>query len=298
MSKSKNGPLLISLAALCFSTGGLFTKLLPWQALSISAGRCILSTIFIGCFLVSQKHKLVWNKTVVFGGLCLCGTVTFFVMANKMTAAANAIALQYSAPVFIILFMWLFFRNRPGKWDLLACAAVAVGILLFFVDSLGSGGMAGNLVALLSGVCYALVCMLNVFPGGDPMSSVFLGHLMSAVIGLPSLMQETDFSGTSLGCILVLGVVQLGLGYLLFTKGLESTQPISASLISTIEPILNPIWVAIFYGESITGLAIAGAAVVICTVAVYNILKTKQAQLPAAESGTAGAAQKGRRGSI
>ena len=127
-------------------------------------------------------------------------------MANKMTTAANAIVLQYSAPIFIILFMWLFFHNRPGKLDLAACCIVLGGIVLFFVDSLGGGGMAGNLIALLSGICYALVCMLNTFPGGDPMSSVFLGHLMSAVIGLPSLAQETDFSASAIGCILMLGI--------------------------------------------------------------------------------------------
>ncbi len=278
MKKLKSGPLLIFLSAVCFSTGGLFTKLLSWQALSIGSGRCILSTILIGCFMVSQKHKLVFNKTVFFGGLCLCGTVTFYVMANKMTTAANAIVLQYSAPIFIILFMWLFFHNRPGKLDLIACATVMGGIVLFFVDGLGGGGIDGNLIALFSGVCYALVCMLNTFPGGDPMSSVFLGHLMSAVIGLPSLMGETDFSASAIGCILVLGVFQLGLGYILFTKGLEQTQPVSASLISTIEPILNPILVAVFYGEKITPLAILGAVIVICAVVVYNVVKTNLAQ--------------------
>ena len=174
--------------------------------------------------------------------------------------------------------MWLFFHNRPGKLDLAACCIVLGGIVLFFVDSLDGGGMAGNLIALLSGICYALVCMLNTFPGGDPMSSVFLGHLMSAVIGLPSLAQETDFSASAIGCILMLGIFQLGLGYILFTKGLENTQPISASLISTIEPILNPILVSLFYGEKITWLAILGAVIVICAVMVYNVMKTKQAQ--------------------
>ncbi|MDD3193062.1 MAG: DMT family transporter [Oscillospiraceae bacterium] len=278
MSQSKNGPFLIFLGSVCFSLGGLFTKLLPWQALSIGSGRCILSTILIGCFMVSQKHRLVFNKTVLFGGFCLCGTVTFYVLANKMTSAANAIVLQYSAPIFIILFMWLFFHNRPGKLDLAACAVVTGGIVLFFVDGLDAGGMTGNLVALLSGVCYALVCMLNAFPGGDPISSVFLGHLMSAVIGLPSLAQETDFSAAALGCILMLGVFQLGLGYILFTKGLETTQPISASLISTVEPILNPILVAVFYGEAVTPLEMVGGAVVIGAVVVYNIMKTKQSR--------------------
>lgn len=283
--KKRTGPLLIFLAALCFSLGGLFTKLLSWQALSIGSGRCILSTLLIGLFMVVQKHRLVWNKTVLFGGLCLCGTVTLYVMANKMTTAANAIVLQYSAPVFIILFLWLFFHNRPSRLDLGTCAIVLGGIVLFFIDSLGAGKMAGNLIALLSGVCYAMVCMLNTFPAGDSLSSVFWGHLMSALIGLPSLVRETDFSAGAIGCVVILGVFQLGLGYILFIKGLESTPPVSASLIATLEPILNPVLVAVFYGEQITPLAILGAVVVICAVAVYNILKTKQEEKAAVSVG-------------
>ncbi|MCI9406528.1 MAG: EamA family transporter [Oscillospiraceae bacterium] len=94
----------------------------------------------------------------------------------------------------------------------------------------------------MSGICYAIVCMLNTFPIGDPLSSVFWGHLMSALIGLPGLVRETDFSAASISCVVVLGVFQLGLGYILFTKGLENTPPVSASLIATLEPISIRFW--------------------------------------------------------
>ena len=276
MNTKNSVPFYILLSALCFSVGGLFTKLLPWQALSIGSGRCILSALMMLLFKRHKKHKFILNKTVVFGGLSLCGTVTFYVMANKMTTAANAIVLQYSAPIFIILFSFLLFHKKPTKQEIYACLAVMIGIILFFVDSLGSGHMAGNFIALLSGICYDLVCMMNSFKEGDAISSMLIGHSMSAVIGFPSLIQETDFSFYSILCVLVLGVFQLGLGYIFFTKGLETTSPISVSLISTVEPILNPVWVALFYKETISSLSLIGGAVVIISITLYNIQTNKK----------------------
>ena len=170
-------------------------------------------------------------------------------------------------------------QYRVGRALLLTLLFLALSVCLaFFAIHTFEDLTAVTLFGGDNKMCIRDRCMLNTFPGGDPMSSVFLGHLMSAVIGLPSLMGETDFSASAIGCILVLGVFQLGLGYILFTKGLEQTQPVSASLISTIEPILNPILVAVFYGEKITPLAILGAVIVICAVVVYNVVKTNLAQ--------------------
>lgn len=271
MTKKNVGPIFIFLSAICFSLGGLFTKLLPWQALSIGSGRCILSTLVLLIFAKLTKHRFVFNKTVLFGGLCLCATVTTYVIANKMTTVANAIVLQYSAPVFILLFSFLIFHKKPNKLELMSCIAVFLGIGLFFLDALDTGGMAGNLVALSSGFFYAFVCMMNSFKEADPMSSMLIGHSLSALIGFPSLIQETAFTPATITCILVLGVFQLGLGYVFFTEGLKTTPPISVSLISTVEPILNPILVAVFYGETVTLLSLLGAMIVIFTVSFYNI---------------------------
>jgi len=202
-------------------------------------------------------------------------------VANKMTTAANTIVLQFTAPIFVMLFSALFFRRKPTKLDVGACAVVFGGIVFFFVDSLSMGGGLGNMLALISGVSYAGVFMLNDMPNGDAISSVFWGDVISAVTGLPFLLRETDFSLTPVVSLLVLGVFQVAVAYILLTIGLKTTPSVTASLVSGIEPVLNPILVAVFYGETMGGMALVGAAIVICGVVGYNVLRQRAEKAPA-----------------
>ena len=161
---------------------------------------------------------------------------------------------------------------------------VLAGIVCFFVDSLTSGGGLGNLLALLSGVTYAGVFMLNTFPGADSLSSILIGQIVSGVIGFPFLLQERDFSGPVLGAVFMLGFFQLGLAYIFFSRGLEAVPPVTASLTSGLEPVLNPVWVAIFYKETISQIALVGAVIVVGAIVCYNLKKAinQQKQPPAA----------------
>ena len=138
-----------------------------------------------------------------------------------------------------------------------------LGVLCFFVESLSAGGTAGNVLALASGLSYAGVFLLNDLPDSDPISSVFWGDVLSAVIGLPALLGETVFTSTALVSLVVLGAFQVGLAYILLTIGLRTTPAVTASLVSGIEPVLNPILVAVFYHEIIGPLSLLGAAVVV-----------------------------------
>ena len=169
-------------------------------------------------------------------------------------------------------FTAIFFRRRPGKLDLVTCAAVLGGILFFFVDSLSAGGMVGNVLALISGISYAGVFMMNDMPEGDAISSVFWGDVFSAVVGLPFVAMETDFSATAVVSVLILGVFQVALAYILLTIGLKTTPPVTASLVSGIEPVLNPILVAVFYHEMIGPTALVGAVIVVGSVVAYNVI--------------------------
>lgn len=209
---------------------------------------------------------------VLLGALAVCGTNILFSIANKMTTAANAIVLQFTAPIFVMVFTAIFFRRRPGKLDLVTCAAVLGGILFFFVDSLSAGGMVGNVLALISGISYAGVFMMNDMPEGDAISSVFWGDVFSAVVGLPFVAMETDFSATAVVSVLILGVFQVALAYILLTIGLKTTPPVTASLVSGIEPVLNPILVAVFYHEMIGPTALVGAVIVVGSVVAYNVI--------------------------
>ncbi len=278
LSARQRGTLCVFLAAVLYSIGGLCIKLIPWSGMAINGGRTAIALVVIGLYLRLTNHRPRMNLWVLVGALAVCGTNILFSIANKLTTAANAIVLQFTAPIFVILFSILFFGKRPKRLDMLACGLVLGGVLLFFIDSLSAGGMLGNVLALLSGISYAGVFLMNDMPDSDPISSVFWGDVISAVVGLPYLGYETDFSKNILIALLVLGVFQVALAYILMVEGLKTTSPVTASLVSGIEPVLNPILVAVFYHEMIGPIALAGAMVVVGSVVLYNVMLARHTE--------------------
>ena len=279
--KKHTGTLFVFLAALLYSIGGLCIKVIPWNGMSINGGRTAIALVVIGAYLAVIRHRPRLNRWVLLGALCIFGTNTLFSLANKLTTAANTIVLQFTAPVFVILFSALFWKKKPQKLDVAACAVVFGGVLFFFVDSLEAGGALGNVLAVLAGAAYGGVFLLNDFPDADAISSVFIssvfwGDVLSALTGLPFLVRETVFTPTALTSLVILGVFQVAVAYILLTIGLRTTPPVTASLVSGIEPVLNPLLVAAFYGETVGPFALAGAAIVICGVVGYNVLKARQ----------------------
>ena len=269
------GTLCVFGAALLYSIGGLCIKVIPWNAMSINSGRNLVALLVIGLYLLATRHPPRFNRWIAVGAVCICGTNTLFTLANKLTTAANTIVLQFTAPIFVILLSAVFWHRRPKRLDLIACAVVLMGVLCFFVDSLEAGGMLGNVLALLAGLCYGGVFLLNDLPDADPISSVFWGEVVSAVSGLPFLLRETDFSLVPVTSLVILGAFQVAVAYILLTKGLRTTPAVTASLVSGIEPVLNPILVAVFYHETIGPLSFVGAVVVVGGIIFYNIRKIK-----------------------
>ena len=263
------GTICIFLAAVLYSIGGLCMKVIPWSGLSINGARTGIALIVLAIYLAVIRHPLRMNRWVALGTMFIFLTNVLFAMANKMTTAANAIVLQFTAPIFVILFSIVIFRKKPGALDLAACALVFGGVIFFFLDSLTMGGGLGNVVALISGATYAGVFLMNELPDSDPISSVFWGDVLSALTGLPFLLKETEFPTTALVSVVVLA-------YILLTIGLKTTPPVTASLVSGIEPVLNPILVALFYGETMGRFALIGAAIVVFGVVGYNVLLAKK----------------------
>lgn len=275
LREKRLGALCVFAAAALYSLGGLCIKVIPWNGLSINSGRNIVALMVIGLYLLITRHPLKVNRWILLGGVCVCGTNVLFSVANKMTTAANVIVLQFTAPIFVILLAAVFWRKRPQGLDIAACVVVLLGVVCFFVDSLEAGDMAGNALALLSGLTYAGVFLLRELPDSDPISSVFWGDVFSAVIGFPLLLQETEFTPIALTSLVVLGAFQVGVAYILLTIGLRTTPPVAASLISGIEPVLNPILVALFYDETIGPLSLVGAVVVVGGILIYQIFKIR-----------------------
>lgn len=273
---SKKGLLCVFIAAVLFSIGGLCVKVIPWNSLSINSFRSIISVVILLVFARVTRRKLKLTPGVFAGACAMCATTTLYAAANKLTTAANTILLQFSAPVFVIIFLWMFFHERPKKLDVLTCVIVFGGVGCFFLDSLGAGNMLGNVLAVLSGVGYAWVFLMNKLPGGDPLFATILGQGMGAVIGFPFLIRETQFDSTTMLAAVALGVFQLGLAYVFFTTGIRYAPPVSASLVTGIEPVLNPILVAVVLGEMISPLSLLGGAIVFITIMVYNIISARR----------------------
>ena len=276
MTDKRRSVLFVFLASVCFSTGGLFIKLIPWSALAINGARNLIGAAVIGTYLLITRHRIVFSRRVLTGALAMIGVTTFFTISNKLTTAANTIVLQFTAPVFVILMMAVFYHQKPRRLDVITCVLVMLGVVLFFVDGIRAGNLIGNITAVLSGVCYAGVFMMNTGENADAISSCFLGQLAAGLAMTPLCFGETDFTAQTLSAVIALGVIQVGGAYVLFSIGIKNTPPVTASLITGLEPIMNPLLVAVFYGETVSTLSIIGSVIVVCTIMVYNFLLARK----------------------
>ena len=267
---------MVLAASVCFATGGLFMKLIPWNALAINGVRNAIAAVVIGLYILLTHHKLKFNLTVAVGAVSMAGVTTCYAIANKLTTAGNTIILQYTAPVWIMVLVYLFFGKKPSKTGIIALLIVFIGILCFFFEGLSTGRWLGDAIALLSGMFYAGVFMLNSFEKGDALSSVFFGQLLCGICLSPLVIKETDFSLPVLLAVFFLGAVQVGLAYIFFTTGTKYIDPLTASIINALEPILNPVLVGIFYGEKLGTLSLIGAVIVLCGILYYNIREARE----------------------
>lgn len=269
--KGASGIIIMLISAVCFSTSGMFFKFISWGPISINGARNLIGSGVLALFMFITKHKIKINRSVFTGAACVFLTSLLFSYANKMTSSANAIVLQFTMPIFVILFMALFYHKKPIPSDIFACVGIFGGIVCFFNDGLSSGGMFGNFLALCSGCTYAGVFMMNMGKDSDSLSSSLCGQLLAAVVGVPFIFTETDFSASVVTAVVAMGIIEIGLAYLLLSIGILRTTPLAASLISAIEPILNPILVAIFFHEMLSAAAFIGTGLVVITLVIYNV---------------------------
>lgn len=278
---NKKGPLFIALTAVLWSFGGVLIKLVPWDAMTIIGMRAALGAIVVAIYM--KKPRIHFRPSVILGALCMSGTTVLFVFANKLTTAANAIMLQYTAPVFVIILTALFWKKLPKGLDVAAVLAVFGGIALFFVGQLQATAVLGNVLAVLSGLSFAGVFLVNQMPDACPEESVLLSMVLNTVISIPFIVQNITFEPVAWVSIVLLGVFQIGLAYVLFSIGIKITPPVTASLIAAIEPILNPVWVFLATGENPGVWAIAGGIIVILVVVGYNTITSRRIRYATAE---------------
>lgn len=277
----KKAMLLMCLCALLWSIGGLFIKLLPWHPAAICGARSGISAVIIYIYMRSKGHRLVLNAPLVWlSGLGLMGTMLLFVSANKLTTSANAIVLQSTSPLYIMVISALFLKARYSRRELVMVGIVMAGIALFFFDQLTPGGLLGNLLALLSGMTMATMFVTSSRLPDDQssMSALVLGHLGAGLVGLPFLLlTPVEISPLTISSILVLGIFQLGIPYILYALAVRRCSPLSCSLLGMIEPLLNPVWVLLVLGERPGFFALIGGIIVLGTVTLWSAVNARQA---------------------
>lgn len=269
--------LFLVLTAILWSSSGLLVKIISWQPLSILSGRSILSAAVFWVFLKCPV-RFRWTRLQIVGAFGYVGAQLFFIMATKLTTAANAIFLQYTLPVYIVLFGYWFLDERPQRADWISLIVIFTGLFLFFGDDLNFSGFYGNILAIISGMAMAILMLcMRKQKDGTPANTILLGNIIGAVIGLPMLFQE-NFTPASLGMIAYLGIFQIGLSFVLYSIAIKRVQALESTLILTLEPILNPLWVFLVIGETPGRLALTGGVFVIGAVTARAVISARTAE--------------------
>ncbi len=270
------------MCATLWSIGGIFIKLIPWNAFVISGLRGLLAALTLLAYIRIKHYKLIINRSTVLTGFFMGSVCTAFVCANKLTTAANAIVLQFTAPLFIVVFSAIFFKKKIKRNDLVAVLSALLGISLFFFDELEGGQLWGNLIAIMAGVFMAGMYMaVGEAKGEERFSGLFLGQMMTFAIGLPFMFTTSpSLTGLPLLYVAILGVLQIGIPYILYGKAAEYCPPLACSLLGAVEPLLNPVWVMLFYGERPGVFALIGGVIVVASVTLWCAFgnRTKEAE--------------------
>lgn len=264
----------VFLGVFLWSTGGLFIKLTTIDAYQITFFRSLLAAITVA--VLTRKHGWKINAFGLLTSIFYAVLLFSFVWATKKTTAANAIFLQYTAPIYILVLAPFFIGEKFHLRDLLTVILCISGMSLFFVGKLGVADYQGNIAALVSGLFYGLYVMLLRHERGkgmNPTIAVIYGNLLLAMVTIPSGISAIPvMTWFDLLCVSFLGIIQIGVAYILFIKGVTlGTRPLDASIIGFIEPLLNPVWVFFFYGERPSNWAILGGAIIVATVMFHTL---------------------------
>lgn len=272
MTKENKASLEMLLCAALWSIAGILFKLIPWNGFAVAGMRSLISgiTIYVSMHLMGV-HYVLNRRTLIAGFFSGC-TYLCFTVSNKLTTSANAIVLQFTSPVFIIIYSAILFGKKPRKQDMAVVLFTLLGISLFFLDQLKPGYLIGNFVAIGAGMFMAgMYVAVGEIQEEERFSGILNGQALTFLTGLPFfIVTKPAVTPTALIALLTLGVFQLGLSYVLYVKASRYCPPLACCLLGAIEPLLNPVWVFLFNGEKPGIFALIGAVVVIVSITVWS----------------------------
>jgi drug/metabolite transporter (DMT)-like permease len=290
-SKRARGLVAVALCAVLWSTGGLLIKAVPWDPFAIAGSRSLIAGIVLLLFL--RRPRITWSAAQILCALFYSATMITFVISNKLTTAANAILLQYTAPVYAALFGALILKERTHWFDWATIAMVAAGMALFFMDKLSAGGMGGNIISAVSGVFFALfMVFLRKQKDGSPLESILLSHALTFLVTLPFIVMGLSKAVASpdaligFGGVAAMGIFQVGISSILLSYGVRHVTALQSLLTSIIEPILNPLWVFLLLGETPSTFALWGGGIILASVTARSVLTVLGTRTNASPTGT------------
>ncbi|MGE3539398.1 MAG: DMT family transporter [Candidatus Tectimicrobiota bacterium] len=264
---------MLLLTACLWSTGGVLIKWITWHPLAIAGMRSAIAALFL--WSVLRRPHFTWTAAQIGGGIAHAASVLLFVAATKLTTAANAIVLVYTAPIYVALGSAWFVHEPVRRYDWGVIACVLGGMVFFFLDQLSFAGWWGNICAIAAGLAFAwLVLCLRQQQHDSSLETVLLGNVLAGCAGLPFMVQTLP-DLTSWFALLLAGTLQIGLSFVLYSQAIKHVSAVEAVLIPAIEPLLNPLWVMLLLGETPGPWALLGGSMVIASITSRGILASR-----------------------
>ncbi len=271
LPEHQQGILAIVAAALFWSTGGLFVKLISLDAFTILFYRSLLAALVFGAIYRRELFRM--NRKAWLNSIFYCLLLVCFVVSTKLTTAANSILLQYTAPIYVLLAEPILFKLKLVRINVFTIAICFIGMGILLSGDLETGNWTGNGIALISGLMLAALILGQRYNAPEyQVRSIFWGNILVAIVGFPAFLESPLPTLEESAMLGFLGIFQIGVGYLLFTYGLIRVLAVESALLAMLEPILNPVWVLIGYGEKPTVAAVIGGIIIIAALVVRIIL--------------------------
>lgn len=269
------GILAILLASSMWSTGGILIKQIDWNPMAIAGIRSLIAALVILTYV--KKPKFTGSKPQILGSIAGALTVLCFIMANRLTTPANAILLQYTAPIFAAILGVMILKEKIHWYDIIAIIFVSLGMLLFFIDNVSIGNTIGNILGILTG--FFLACMtisLKLQKEGSPIETTLFGNGLAFLVTIPFIFGGLPDT-RSIIFLIILGVFQLGIPYIFYVYSTKYISALEIMLITVMEPLLSPLWVYIFSGEKPGKYALLGGFIVISAVVLRGVYISRRA---------------------
>ena len=290
MKKENLAIIEMLICATLWSIAGIFMKLLPWNGFAVASLRSLIAGLTIAAYILIRGKRIIINRRTLVTGVFTACVYTCFAVANKLTTAANAIVLQFTSPVFIVIFSALILKKRIRLSDALVVSFTLLGIALFFFDQLRPGYILGNFVAIAAGMFMAGMFMaVGELEGEQRFSGILIGQTLTFLVGLPFVIAtRPEFTAVTTLSILILGVFQLGISYILYVESSKYCPPLACCLLGAAEPLLTPVWVLIFDGERPGVFALIGGVIVVVSITLWCVFGQEKPEESPRTSGELG----------